>query len=1305
MARKQRVLIVDDDPEVLKQLRWALHDKFDLMLACSPAEAEAWLRRAAPPGAALVDLHLPPHVSSIQEGISLIHRLRDRWGVKRVLAISAERGEEIDRKSRAAGAAVFLKKPVEGSQLLKLLDASQRLSAGATGKRNKGGNMRRRMIFAIGLSLGAAWGMALGATELLINGDFEGGFTADGTGDNLPTGWVKQESRPAEGSTIGQDPSNGPSLPGTSALFWDRPNGGLSGDRSGVDQFVAIDASIYRTLTLSIDTRVDYHDLEAGGTVSPAFEWPVMVEITYTLKSSPATNQVWRHGWYVNPPGDGATINDPGMGIIATFNDTLVTPGIWNSSSFDLSTELPDLGVITRVQVAGSGHSFGGAADNVSIQGVGFWKGAHPNDAPSGMPDMDQRQGQWADTIFCGPNLTAESTASGDDVQLISPGSSCGSMFDLVLDKGPDHIMQSLISGDDDYQWESCVPTAIANCLWWFDSKFETDTSAPPCDGFDTYDLVQAYPAAADDHCDNNVNDASTPPGFDTAGGTVFGELVEDMAWRMDTGGQRSLIAGKHGTAIGDAQTAVMDYLKEKGLFDAYVVQLEANPDYAFIQQELLRSQDLILALSFYQTCPGKPAQFIGGHAVTTAGVSDDPGQPEICVSDPILDQAELGSTGRVLPPGPHPHFKPEMLHNDAQFISHDCYPVKPATSGFGQIAVPQWGTIVMPPGPGGEENTPSCEDIANFQGQNSWVPGDPAYSPPAGTCASDPLTPCTEFPNDPICPPPDQTCNAAPPCDPDPNCTIETAVSFALEISPFFWKAGGWTDYAPSGMPDFDQRTDAGFVCNGAISHCGPAAAANSLWWFDSKFEPSPVAPPTVSDHFALVTNLSGGPADDHQDSNAAPLIKKLADDYFNTNDIQGAASYCGTYIDDMETGLNQWLLDASMDTEFYIEVVGSPAFDFVADEVEQSNDVIIQLGFWQFQTIKEAWVRTGGHYVTAAGVDRAGNLIAFSDTGLDNAENGASGRVLGPQPHGSNGVTTHDDGENVSHDIYPAVPTGAPVGLWGPAGYAAALGARIADYDGQNSSNDLDQAGYPGQRDPTEPPPSAVVEKVLIMRPCPPDLDGDGFKPFCGDCDDTDPGIHPNATEICDGLDNNCDGQTDEGFTDSDGDGVGDNCDNCVSTPNPGQTDSDGDGVGDDCDNCPSTSNPGQADSDADGVGDDCDCAVADPGITDPASPVAGLQASSSSSMSWNPDPNALIYYPYRGFVPAGTTLAYNHVCAGPGTTVPAWTDMDNPAPGEAYYYLISAANDCGETSLGARSNGLPRPNSSSCLLPAGN
>ncbi len=67
--------------------------------------------------------------------------------------------------------------------------------------------------------------------------------------------------------------------------------------------------------------------------------------------------------------------------------------------------------------------------------------------------------------------------------------------------------------------------------------------------------------------------------------------------------------------------------------------------------------------------------------------------------------------------------------------------------------------------------------------------------------------------------------------------------------------------------------------------------------------------------------------------------------------------------------------------------------------------------------------------------------------------------------------------------------------------------------------------------------------------------DNDGDGYgsngistcsKGTAVDCNDNNAAINPGATEVCDGADNNCDGQTDEGikntyYKDTDGDGYG--------------------------------------------------------------------------------------------------------------------------------------------------------------------
>ncbi len=70
--------------------------------------------------------------------------------------------------------------------------------------------------------------------------------------------------------------------------------------------------------------------------------------------------------------------------------------------------------------------------------------------------------------------------------------------------------------------------------------------------------------------------------------------------------------------------------------------------------------------------------------------------------------------------------------------------------------------------------------------------------------------------------------------------------------------------------------------------------------------------------------------------------------------------------------------------------------------------------------------------------------------------------------------------------------------------------------------------------------------------------DEDGDGFLPSEDDCDDKDASVNPGSTEICDGIDNNCDGETDEGTTstfyaDVDADGFGDATTTTVACENP--------------------------------------------------------------------------------------------------------------------------------------------------------
>ena len=60
--------------------------------------------------------------------------------------------------------------------------------------------------------------------------------------------------------------------------------------------------------------------------------------------------------------------------------------------------------------------------------------------------------------------------------------------------------------------------------------------------------------------------------------------------------------------------------------------------------------------------------------------------------------------------------------------------------------------------------------------------------------------------------------------------------------------------------------------------------------------------------------------------------------------------------------------------------------------------------------------------------------------------------------------------------------------------------------------------------------------------------DLDGDGWRPIDGDCDDGDPTVHPGAVDVPgNGVDEDCDGEDPSEWIDADGDGspAGEDCD----------------------------------------------------------------------------------------------------------------------------------------------------------------
>ncbi|MDP2312530.1 MAG: putative metal-binding motif-containing protein [Pseudomonadota bacterium] len=111
--------------------------------------------------------------------------------------------------------------------------------------------------------------------------------------------------------------------------------------------------------------------------------------------------------------------------------------------------------------------------------------------------------------------------------------------------------------------------------------------------------------------------------------------------------------------------------------------------------------------------------------------------------------------------------------------------------------------------------------------------------------------------------------------------------------------------------------------------------------------------------------------------------------------------------------------------------------------------------------------------------------------------------------------------------------------------------------------------------------------------------DEDGDGFLPSEGDCDDSNADVSPAATELCNGIDDNCNSEIDEDvqgsyYQDFDGDGFGNPDATSVACDAPsGYVQN-----GNDCDDSENAAYPGATEI-CDEIDNNCDGAV-DEGVT---------------------------------------------------------------------------------------------------------
>jgi hypothetical protein len=211
--------------------------------------------------------------------------------------------------------------------------------------------------------------------------------------------------------------------------------------------------------------------------------------------------------------------------------------------------------------------------------------------------------------------------------------------------------------------------------------------------------------------------------------------------------------------------------------------------------------------------------------------------------------------------------------------------------------------------------------------------------------------------------------------------------------------------------------------------------------------------------------------------------------------------------------------------------------------------------------------------------------------------------------------------------------------------------------------------------------------------------DLDQDGFSACSNDCNDLNGAIHPGASDVCNGLDDDCDGLVDEGSTDVDGDGYAAcvDCNDSQAAVHPGAPEI--------CnrlgDNCNLFADEGFPDLDNDTY-PACfgDCDDLNSQVWFPPFEVSGLVIfpNQPTFLSWNTQgsaagPETVFDLVSGQFGPVtGINLGAGS-CLAPGLGGSANDLRADPASGIAYWYLVRGRNSCGNGSYGTNTLGQER------------
>ena len=128
MNKHPVLLLVDDDPEIRDQMKWAFASDYELLEASDRSSALAHVRDAMP-RLVLLDLGLPPDPDGASEGLAILRAILEINPMAKVIVVTGNSDRANALAAIASGAYDFIEKPVQLDVLKILLQRATYLAS------------------------------------------------------------------------------------------------------------------------------------------------------------------------------------------------------------------------------------------------------------------------------------------------------------------------------------------------------------------------------------------------------------------------------------------------------------------------------------------------------------------------------------------------------------------------------------------------------------------------------------------------------------------------------------------------------------------------------------------------------------------------------------------------------------------------------------------------------------------------------------------------------------------------------------------------------------------------------------------------------------------------------------------------------------------------------------------------------------------------------------------------------------------------------------------------------------------------